>query len=168
MNTFILLVAIVSIALAAPTLATDFVVGDESGWTLGLNYTAWAEGKQFYVGDKLIFNYKEGAHNVHKVDGAGFRECLAPLTSVALTSGNDVIPLATPGRKWYICGIGKHCADGNMKFLITVLPQMGPSPAPAPSPSSSTSSATYRVTGLQESFGLIIAAFGTFLMSFVV
>ncbi|KAG9133512.1 hypothetical protein Leryth_026176 [Lithospermum erythrorhizon] len=163
MNVFVSLVAIVSIALVSPTMATDFVVGDESGWTLRFNYTAWAEGKQFYVGDNLIFNYKEGAHNVHKVDGAGFRECLAPLTSVALTSGNDVIPLATPGRKWYICGIGKHCADGNMKFLITVLPQMGSSPAPAPSTSSSS-----RLDGPQTLFGFIIAAFGAFLMSFFI
>ncbi|XP_057513884.1 blue copper protein-like [Actinidia eriantha] len=50
-----------------------------------------------------------------------------------LQHGNDVVTLATPGRKWYICGIGKHCASGNMELAITVLPQVE-SPAPAPSP----------------------------------
>ena len=40
-----------------PTLAsaTDHVmgVGDDHGWTLGFDYAAWAESKQFTVGDTL-------------------------------------------------------------------------------------------------------------------
>jgi hypothetical protein len=38
-----------------PTLAsaTDHVVGDSQGWTLGFDYAAWAESKQFTVGDTL-------------------------------------------------------------------------------------------------------------------
>ena len=38
-----------------PTLAsaTNHVVGDRQGWTLGFDYAAWAESKQFTVGDIL-------------------------------------------------------------------------------------------------------------------
>ena len=43
----------------------------------------------------------------------------------ALTSGSDVITLATPGKKWYICGVAEHCEAANQKLAITVLPQDG-------------------------------------------
>lgn len=33
--------------------ATDFIVGDEEGWKLGVNYTEWAEDKEFRVGDRI-------------------------------------------------------------------------------------------------------------------
>jgi hypothetical protein len=38
-----------------PTLATatDHVVGDSQGWTLEFDYAAWAESKQFTVGDTI-------------------------------------------------------------------------------------------------------------------
>ncbi|XP_034217393.1 mavicyanin-like [Prunus dulcis] len=117
------------------TLATDYVVGDDKGWTINFDYQAWAQGKLFYVGDNLVFNYPKGAHTVLKVNGTGFQQCAAPLDSVPLTSGKDVINLATPGRKWYICGVAQHCELGNQKLLITVLPSSSPS-APSPSHSS--------------------------------
>ena len=31
----------------------DFIVGDETGWTINFDYQAWAQGKDFRVGDKL-------------------------------------------------------------------------------------------------------------------
>ena len=34
-------------------LAREFIVGDESGWTIGCDYKAWATDKVFHVGDKL-------------------------------------------------------------------------------------------------------------------
>lgn len=33
--------------------ATDFIVGDGSGWTVGFDYAAWTKDKEFHVGDKL-------------------------------------------------------------------------------------------------------------------
>ena len=66
-----------------------------------------------------------------RVNGTQFQQCEAADNIVLLTTGNDVITLATPGRKWYICGIARHCAARNMKLNITVLSQVG-------SPSSST------------------------------
>ena len=34
-------------------MAMEYVVGDDQGWRPGFNYTAWAKGKQFFVGDSL-------------------------------------------------------------------------------------------------------------------
>ncbi|KAH7514059.1 hypothetical protein FEM48_Zijuj11G0048300 [Ziziphus jujuba var. spinosa] len=131
-------------AIFIPSIsAVEFVVGDDKGWTVNFDYQSWAQGKVFRVGDTLVFKYPQGAHNVLRVNGTGFQQCQAPEGTEALTSGNDVITLATPGRKWYICGVSRHCEVGNQKLLITVLPQqLSPvySPAPSPSPSSVPSS----------------------------
>lgn len=40
--------------------------------------------------------------------------------------------LATPGRKWYICGVGQHCATGGQKLFIVVNPvAMSPDVSPS-------------------------------------
>ena len=39
--------------LPALASATDHVVGDGRGWMLGFDYAAWAESKEFTVGDTL-------------------------------------------------------------------------------------------------------------------
>jgi len=44
--------ALVAASVLAPVMGTDFIVGDDRGWTLNFDQ-AWAEGKQFYVGDNL-------------------------------------------------------------------------------------------------------------------
>ncbi|KAE9459495.1 hypothetical protein C3L33_08612, partial [Rhododendron williamsianum] len=107
-----ILVALAIFAIAFPsTLATEWVVG--------------------------VFNYKQGSHNVVKVNGTDFQACKVPIGAVPLTSGHDVIPLSTPGKHWYICGFPNHCTLG-MKLVITVLPELSPFPSPAPSPSSGT------------------------------
>jgi hypothetical protein len=46
------ILAIVAI-LVPSILATDFVVGDDKGWTINFDYQAWAQGKEFHVGDTL-------------------------------------------------------------------------------------------------------------------
>lgn len=45
--------AISMLLLSSVALATDFVVGDDKGWTLDFNYTVWAQDKVFRVGDNL-------------------------------------------------------------------------------------------------------------------
>ncbi|KAK8599072.1 hypothetical protein V6N13_077012 [Hibiscus sabdariffa] len=114
------------------SLATEFTVGDEKGWHLDFDYQGWATGKEFRVGDKLVFKYTPGVHDVLKVNGTEFQQCQAGNdNTLALTTGNDVITLSTPGRKWYICSVPGHCEARNMKLSITVLDQVG-SPATAP------------------------------------
>nr|GMD74982.1 basic blue protein-like [Ipomoea batatas] len=130
--------------LAVYATATDYIVGDEYGWTTNVDYQAWAKGKQFVVGDKLIFKYQAGTNSVYNVGGTGFKQCIPPAQSTPLTTGNDVIELVTPGRKWYISGSAQYCKLGQ-KLVITVSPKpQAPSPAtwprkllfPAPVPSS--------------------------------
>ncbi|KAL7197972.1 hypothetical protein ACSBR2_020487 [Camellia fascicularis] len=113
-HVFIIIVVIFPIIVSA----TDFIVGDEKGWTLNFDYQAWAQGKDFRVGDKLVFQYPEGAHNVFKVNGTGFQNCNAPPLKEALTSGKDTVVLSTLGHKWYICGVAKHCANVAKHLLL--------------------------------------------------
>ncbi|PRQ52346.1 putative cupredoxin [Rosa chinensis] len=80
------------------------------------------ESSSLSVTTTVFFNYPEGVHNVLKVNGTGFQECAAPAGTVVLTSGKDVINLATTGRKWYICGVSKHRQVGPQKLFITVMP----------------------------------------------
>lgn len=67
-----------------------------------------------------VFKYKEGAHNVYRADLAAFQSCVPGANVEPLTSGNDVIDLKTPGKKWYFCGINNHCEQG-MKVSVNVL-----------------------------------------------
>ncbi|ONK63810.1 uncharacterized protein A4U43_C07F19180 [Asparagus officinalis] len=127
---------VVAIGLVSLASATEFVVGDDKGWNLGENYTAWAMGKEFKVGDTLVFNYKIPNHNVIKVDGANFKACTSPENSEPLATGSDTITLSTPGKKWYICGKSDHCERG-MKLVINVASDVeAPNSPPQPDSSS--------------------------------
>ncbi|XP_055960430.1 blue copper protein-like [Mercurialis annua] len=135
---FMLIAALVPIT----TLGREYIVGDESGWTFNFDYQTWAQGKNFQVGDKLVFKYPVGFHNVFRVNGTGFQNCIIPPIEQALTSGNDTIALAAPGKKWYICGVAKHCENGGQKLAINVVNSQlpfFPAPTIAPSPSTGAS-----------------------------
>lgn len=43
----------IAAAFATSTMAKDIVVGDDDGWRLNFDYQAWAQKKEFNVGDKL-------------------------------------------------------------------------------------------------------------------
>lgn len=47
----LLVVFIASLSIIA--FATDYIVGDDYGWSAGVDYNAWAKDKTFYVGDVL-------------------------------------------------------------------------------------------------------------------
>ncbi|KAL3573784.1 hypothetical protein D5086_024397 [Populus alba] len=83
-------------------MAAEHIVGDDKGWTVNFNYTTWASGKVFHVGDTLVFKYQP-PHNLYK----------------------------HTGKKWYICGLGKHCSELGQKLVINV---EGEAPAPTPIP----------------------------------
>ncbi|KAF5937948.1 hypothetical protein HYC85_025454 [Camellia sinensis] len=101
-NNFLVILAIVAVVLPSLTMATEY----------------W-----------VVFNYTMGNHNVFKVNATGFSQCIIPPSNEALTSGHDIIPLMVPGKKWYICGVGQHCAQFGQKLVINV---EGGAPAPAP------------------------------------
>ncbi|CAN4077860.1 unnamed protein product [Withania somnifera] len=152
------LIALVVVAMfAGLATSTEHWVGDDQGWKLDFNYTSWAATKQFHVGDKLIFKYKKDAHNVIKADQEAFKSCTPSSDVTPLTSGNDEIALTLPGKKWYICGIGKHCENG-MKVAINVLAAQ----SPAPSPSSPASSSASWISVDSKFVAMIVAAFAMF------
>lgn len=41
------------VVLATSISAKEYIVGDESGWTLDFDYQTWAKDKVFTVGDTL-------------------------------------------------------------------------------------------------------------------
>ncbi|KAI4985393.1 hypothetical protein ZWY2020_018023 [Hordeum vulgare] len=130
-----MLVAVVAAAALAflPGLAvgTEHMVGDDKGWTLNFNYTAWADTKQFVVGDTLVFKYNSAAHNVMEVGGPDFLSCTQPPNAVVWATGEDRVTLDKAGRKWFFCAVGQHCQNG-MKLKITILETAAPTPQPEP------------------------------------
>ncbi|RWW76574.1 hypothetical protein BHE74_00015339, partial [Ensete ventricosum] len=121
-------------------MAADVTVGDDSGWLPGFNYSSWTQGKEFRVGDNLVFMYKQGAHNVMQVGGADFKACNTSAVAVnTFTSGNDLVALDAPGKRWYMCGFGDHCARGQ-KLVVIVLPAAISPPSPPAIPPSTPAS----------------------------
>ncbi|CAL1382308.1 unnamed protein product [Linum trigynum] len=136
-----LLVALLAMAVATVVVAQQrsprqYAVGGQAGWTVNFNYLRWASGKDFRVGDSLVFNYPRGAHNVMKANRTEFMTCTVPQgRDDLLTSGNDTVVLESPGNKYYFCGVASHCAELGQKLAITVRPRSILAPAGAPSPS---------------------------------
>ncbi|OWM73194.1 hypothetical protein CDL15_Pgr001308 [Punica granatum] len=122
--------ATLALLLPSIALATQHTVGDEQGWTINFDYKTWAESKVFRVGDSLLFKYTPPNHNVFRVNQTEFQQCIKPEANLALTTGNDVIELKSPGKKWYICGVGQHCSNLQQKLAITVLDASAPAPTP--------------------------------------
>ncbi|GLJ42267.1 hypothetical protein SUGI_0874960 [Cryptomeria japonica] len=110
--------------------AKVFTVGDEKGWTLDFDYQAWVQDKQFHIGDRLVFNYPKGVHNVLVVNGSSFANCVKEPIFPRLESGQDVLEFIGTGNVWFICGVGKHCQNG-LKLKITITDQSSPAPAPS-------------------------------------
>ncbi|KAG6399251.1 hypothetical protein SASPL_140727 [Salvia splendens] len=149
-----LLITILVAAAVAPALALDYMVGDGEGWKLKVNYTQWAAGKTFVVGDNLIFMYTAADHNVIPVSGADFKACnRSGALKGPYSSGNDKIALDGPGKKWYICGKEGHC-DGGMKLVISV--EAG-APAPAPSSAPATGSLVWMAASVAAAFSMVMA-----------
>ncbi|XP_006653638.1 mavicyanin-like [Oryza brachyantha] len=117
----VLAAVLLVVAAAAPASAKDYTVGDSSGWVPGVDYTAWAKGKKFSIGDTLLFQYNGRAHSVVEVSAADLSLCSAsnPLRSYKSDDGITTITLTKPGARYFICGATGHCASG-MKLTVTV------------------------------------------------
>ncbi|KAK2654829.1 hypothetical protein Ddye_014685 [Dipteronia dyeriana] len=97
------------------------VIGGSDGWTLFTGSTNWTKGKEFHVGDILVFNYKSELHNVMQVNSSGYEDCIKEPYIRVFTSGSDSLVLSEVGQFWYICGVGDHCENGQ-KLSINVVP----------------------------------------------
>ncbi|TVU44667.1 hypothetical protein EJB05_04115, partial [Eragrostis curvula] len=164
---FVVVAALAVAFLPALAAATEHTVGDDKGWTLGFDYAAWAETKQFKVGDTIVFKYKEPTHTVVEVGGADFKACNKPADATVMGTGEDRVTLDAEGRRWFVCGVGKHCENG-MKLKITVLaadagaaPAMAPgSPSTPPPPPASSPAGKVQASLVQAvmAVAMVIAA----------
>ncbi|XP_006660724.2 mavicyanin-like [Oryza brachyantha] len=113
------LVGLLVVSCAAAAAATRYTVGDGEGWTTGVNYNNWANGKYFKQGDELVFNYQNGAHTVTEVRQSDFDSCNGnnPLSND--NRGSTTIRLSYPGTHYFICTTQGHCSTG-MKLAVTV------------------------------------------------
>lgn len=114
-----------------------------------------------------VFKYPKGIHNVIRVDNAtAYEKCLVTTETEALSSGNDVITLTTPGKTWYICGVIRHCAEGEQKIAIEVLPKkLSSGSGPSPSTTSASKGSSFAPT---HHDGWMIAIFGILVMIIIV
>ncbi|TVU09904.1 hypothetical protein EJB05_43403 [Eragrostis curvula] len=127
-NTSRLLVLLVTGYTAALASATTFIVGDEQGWTMGIDYINWVKGKTFAVGDKLVFNYSSEEHTVTEVRKDDYFACAGGDALSNDRSGSTNVTLTAPGTRYFICNIPGHCTIG-MKIAVTV---EGGVPPPSP------------------------------------
>ncbi|KAJ1280238.1 hypothetical protein BS78_04G215700 [Paspalum vaginatum] len=136
------LLVLFAAAVAPAAYATDYVVGDSSGWTSGVDYATWAKGKTFGVGDNLVFQYS-AMHTVAEVGSADYSACSASNSIQSYTDQNTKIALTAPGTRYFICGTPGHCSGG-MKLAVTV------SAAAAPTPAASSPPATPAAPGADD------------------
>ncbi|XP_031383388.1 stellacyanin-like [Punica granatum] len=113
-------VVAVLLLLIGSAFATQYIVGDDSGWNTEVDYYAWLEGKTFYVGDVLVFSYVKTDHNVAMVDANGYNNCNADSNYGLYDTGYDTFTLTTPGDVYFICTY--HCDYTDQKLKVTILP----------------------------------------------
>ncbi|CAI9782467.1 unnamed protein product [Fraxinus pennsylvanica] len=139
-----------------------YTVGDSLGWLVPpggpIAYETWARGKTFMVGDILVFNFTNGAHNVAEVRKAGFDSCNSSAATNTITTSPARITLTTAGEHFYICTFPQHCSLGQKLAInvtransapaqppVTPPPTTTPSPVATPAPSPSRPPMTYTV-----------------------
>ncbi|GKV21333.1 hypothetical protein SLEP1_g31320 [Rubroshorea leprosula] len=107
--------------------------------TMGANYT---------VGG-AIFQYTPN-YDVLEVSKSDYDNCKASNALQTYTDGNTVIPLPSPGKRYFICGTIGHCLQGKKMEVDTMAssatPQPVASPVATPVPVSTTKASTLSPT----------------------
>ncbi|CAI0389281.1 unnamed protein product [Linum tenue] len=117
-----------------------YTVGDSFGWNIPTNgatlFQNWAAGKDFMVGDILVFNYTAGAHNVAEVTSDAYTACTTANPISLDSNPPSRITLTTAGEHFYLCAVPGHCSAGQ-QLSINVTGAASSTPG-TPSPSGST------------------------------
>ncbi|CAN1120591.1 Blue copper protein [Linum perenne] len=143
-----------------------YTVGDSFGWNIPTNrslFRDWASGKDFMVGDSLVFNYAAGAHNVAEVTSDGYTACRTANPISLDSNPPSRITLTTPGEHFYICAIAGHCSAGQ-QLSINVTGATGttsgsPSGSATPPPSGSATPPPAGDSNSATSVGVSVVAF---------
>ncbi|CAN8254140.1 unnamed protein product [Cochlearia groenlandica] len=122
------------LAATRAVFAVTFLVGDTTGWNGGVDYTVWASGKVFRVGDTLEFQYGP-SHSVSVVDKAGFDSCDGSAATQIFSGGDTKILLTRVGTMHFLCPSFGHCLGG-MKLAVPVLAAPSNPATPSPPPPS--------------------------------
>ncbi|KAM7252265.1 hypothetical protein ACFE04_024148 [Oxalis oulophora] len=112
-----------------PSVATVYTVGDDSGWTLGVDYATWTSNKTFKVGDTLIFDYLSGSHTIEEINKTDFEKCKTGNPIASDHSGKTRVDLKIAGTRYFTCGVMNHCWSG-MKLAIIVEAAKGATKTP--------------------------------------
>ncbi|MCO5592574.1 hypothetical protein L7F22_046577 [Adiantum nelumboides] len=112
--------------------AEQYNVGGDDGWSVSVNYTAWAEKYNYSTDDTLFFKYTAPSHTVLQVTKEDYKDCKKDNALLADAKGDTTVPLTLAGQYWFICGVGNHCSQG-MKFTIIVSSSTSTAPSPGPS-----------------------------------
>ncbi|XP_077242160.1 uclacyanin 1-like [Tasmannia lanceolata] len=130
--------------LANLATGANIIVGAPNGaWDLTTNLQTWASSQKFSVGDSLIFQYSAVQHNVLEVTKAAYDSCTASNPLQSHTGGNTNIPLSSPGKRYFICGIPGHCQAGMKLEVDTVTSSAPPSSTPSIVPQSKAPSKSH-------------------------
>jgi|UniRef100_A0A2N9GJ75 hypothetical protein len=132
-------IALLILTLAAPVVyGAQHIVGDSTGWSQGVDYSTWATGKTFTVGDTLLFTYTT-THKVDIVNQADYNNCNSGNAIQSYQDGNTTIPLSSAGTTYYICPTAGHCAGGMKLSVNVVAASTAPSGTPPTTPSTTVS-----------------------------
>ncbi|XP_037441034.1 uclacyanin 1-like [Triticum dicoccoides] len=105
-------------AMLGTALGARHTVGAPDGsWDHQTNYSQWVSTIRFITSDELKFQYSTAMHNVVKVSKTGYDSCNGSSPIATFLTGNDVVPLATVGTRYFICDISGHC-DAGMKVEV--------------------------------------------------
>ncbi|OVA06377.1 Plastocyanin-like [Macleaya cordata] len=120
---FLVVVAAMGCAQMVPVSAgIDHIIGGSLGWTVPPNityYQDWAKPRTFGLGDKLVFMFRTGVHNIIEVSKEDFDTCTDKKVVQMLYKGPTVMELNELGDHYFYCGVGTHCEAGQ-KISITV------------------------------------------------
>ncbi|XP_030933390.1 mavicyanin-like [Quercus lobata] len=103
--------------------AMTHIVGGSFGWRFPANtsfYQAWAKPRNFTSGDKLIFLYTTGLHNVLEVKKEDYDDCTQNHVIKKYDNGPAIFEVTKPGDHYFICGLKNHCQNGE-RLKISVM-----------------------------------------------
>ncbi|KAK4369258.1 hypothetical protein RND71_013050 [Anisodus tanguticus] len=129
-------------APAPASVAQTFIVGDNKGWSVPtggpVSYQRWANDKSFKVGDTLVFNFVNGAHNVARISKASYDSCNTTSPINTISTGPARITLTNSGEHYYMCTFPGHCSMGQKLAINVTGSAAAPTPSIAATPSGST------------------------------
>ncbi|GAV64287.1 Cu_bind_like domain-containing protein [Cephalotus follicularis] len=135
--------------------ATKHVIGGSQGWDESVDFSSWASGQTFKVGDQLVFKYPSGLHIVVELGSeSAYKKCDLGSVLDSLNTGNDEVKLNKAGIRYFACGTLGHCDQG-MKVKITTV--TGKVPSTPASASTSSASALHSFAY----FGVLVALLAT-------